>query len=145
MRPLWLLRYGPQSVAECFVDHAPKRRATLLSEPIEKQCDVFINGEGCPHTSDLMFIDVLMSRSCAFFPGDDGLLPDYIVSMESILPILFGAAMLATVGVLFAGVISFAFNTKVNAKYSNKLMTARVICQAVAVALFGAMVLLHVI
>ncbi len=79
------------------------------------------------------------------FPGDDGLLPDYIVSMESILPILFGAAMLATVGVLFAGVISFAFNTKVNAKYSNKLMTARVICQAVAVALFGAMVLLHVI
>lgn len=86
-----------------------------------------------------------MSRSCAFFPGDDGLLPDYIVSMESILPILFGAAMLATVGVLFAGVISFAFNTKVNAKYSNKLMTARVICQAVAVALFGAMVLLHVI
>jgi hypoxia induced protein len=42
-------------------------------------------------------------------------------------------------------VISFAFNTKTNAKYANKLMTARVVCQAVAVALFGAMVLLHIL
>jgi hypothetical protein len=65
--------------------------------------------------------------------------------MDAILPILLGAAMLATLGVLFAGVISFAFNTKTNAKYSNKLMTARVVCQAVAVALFGAMVLLHIL
>ena len=45
--------------------------------------------------------------------------------------------MLATVVVLFAGVISFGFNTKVDAKYSNRLMAARVILQGVAVALFG--------
>jgi Hypoxia induced protein conserved region len=69
----------------------------------------------------------------------------YILGMETILPFLLGAAMLATLGVLFAGVISFAFNTKTNAKYSTKLMTARVVCQAVAVALFGAMVLLNVL
>lgn len=65
--------------------------------------------------------------------------------MNAILPILLGAAMLVTLGVLCAGVISFAFNTKTNAKYSNKLMTARVICQAVAVAIFGIMVLLHIV
>ena len=65
--------------------------------------------------------------------------------MESILPFLLGAAMLATLGVLFAGVIAFAFNTKTNAKYANRLMTARVVCQAVAVALFGAMVLFHIV
>jgi Hypoxia induced protein conserved region len=70
---------------------------------------------------------------------------DYIVIMDTILPILLGAAMLVTLGVLFAGVISFAFNTKTNAKYSNRLMTARVVCQAVAVVIFGVMVLLHVI
>lgn len=65
--------------------------------------------------------------------------------MESVLPVLLGVAMLATLGVLFAGVISFGFNTKANAKYSNKLMTARVVCQAVAVALFGALVLFQVL
>jgi hypoxia induced protein len=69
----------------------------------------------------------------------------YILGMDTLLPILLGAAMLATLGVLFAGVISFAFNTKTNAKYANKLMTARVVCQAVAVALFGTMVLLHIL
>jgi hypoxia induced protein len=77
------------------------------------------------------------------FQGDQGARGDYIVIMESILPILLGAAMLVTLGVLCAGVISFAFNTKTNAKYSNKLMTARVICQAIAVAIFGLMVLLQ--
>lgn len=84
-----------------------------------------------------------MSARCSF-SGDAGLMSAYIDSMESILPFLLGAAMLATLGVLCAGVISFAFNTTANAKYSNKLMTARVICQAVAVAIFAVMVLLHV-
>lgn len=79
------------------------------------------------------------------FPGDRRATADYIVTMSTILPILLGAAMLATLGVLFAGVIAFAFNTKTNAKYSNQLMTARVVCQAVAVALFGALVLLHIV
>ena len=79
------------------------------------------------------------------FSNDRRVRASYILGMDAILPILLGAAMLATLGVLFAGVISFAFNTKTNAKYANKLMTARVVCQAVAVALFGAMVLLHIL
>ena len=41
--------------------------------------------------------------------------------------------------------IAFAFYHDLNAKYANKLMTARVVLQAVAVALFGAMVLLHIV
>ena len=79
------------------------------------------------------------------FSSDGGRTSAYIVLMDTILPILLGAAMLVTLGVLCAGVISFAFNTKTNVKYSNKLMTARVICQAVAVAIFGIMVLLHIV
>jgi hypothetical protein len=66
------------------------------------------------------------------------------MTMETILPVLLGLAMLATVGVLFAGVISFAFGGKNSQKYSTALMTARVACQAVAVALFGIIVLLYV-
>ena len=53
--------------------------------------------------------------------------------METILP------------VLFAGVISFAVSPKTNEKYATKLMTARVICQAVAIALFGLIVLFYVV
>jgi hypothetical protein len=83
-------------------------------------------------------------KFCPFSSGRDGA-SAYIVCMDTILPILLGLAMLATLGVLCAGVIAFAFNTKVNAKYSNKLMTARVVCQAVAVAIFGLMVFLHLI
>ena len=79
------------------------------------------------------------------FSSDGGRTSAYIITMDAIFPILLGAAMLATLGVLCVGVISFAFNTKTNAKYSNKLMTARVICQAVAVAIFGIMVLLHIV
>jgi hypothetical protein len=60
--------------------------------------------------------------------------------MTNILPFLVGAAMLATVAVLFAGIISFAFNTKTNAKYATRLMAARVILQGMAVALFALMV-----
>lgn len=60
--------------------------------------------------------------------------------MTDVLPFLVGAAMLATVVVLFAGIISFAFNTKTNAKYATRLMAARVILQGVAVALFALMV-----
>lgn len=62
-------------------------------------------------------------------------------TMTDVLPFLIGAAMLATVLVLFAGIISFAFSTKIDAKYATRLMAARVILQAVAVALFGLMVL----
>ena len=89
------------------------------------------------------FVDALMSNW--LFPGDRDIARAYIIIMDAIFPILLGAAMLATLGVLCVGVISFAFNTKPHAKYSNKLMTARVICQAVAVAIFGLMVLLQVV
>jgi hypothetical protein len=65
--------------------------------------------------------------------------------METVLPVLLGLAMLATLGVLFAGVISFAFGGKNTQKHATTLMTARVVCQAVAVALFGAIVLLYVV
>lgn len=65
--------------------------------------------------------------------------------MQQILPILLGVAMFVTLGVLFAGVISFAVSPKANEKYATKLMTARVVCQAVAVALFGAIILLYAV
>jgi len=65
--------------------------------------------------------------------------------METILPVLLGLAMLVTLGVLFAGVISFAVSPKTNEKYATKLMTVRVVCQAVAVALFGAIILLYAV
>jgi hypothetical protein len=51
--------------------------------------------------------------------------------------------MLATVGVLFVGIISFAFSKNGNAKYATRLMTARVVLQGVALALFGVMVLVY--
>lgn len=79
------------------------------------------------------------------FPGDPRRRRVYISFMETILPVLLGVAMLATLGVLFAGVISFAVSPKTNEKYATKLMTARVVCQAVAVALFGAIILFYVV
>ncbi|MBL8658136.1 MAG: twin transmembrane helix small protein [Rhodospirillales bacterium] len=64
--------------------------------------------------------------------------------MAAALPYLLGAAMLATLGVLFAGVISFAMNGNANRKYATKLMAARVILQGVAIVLFAATVLFTV-
>ncbi|MGF1639470.1 MAG: HIG1 domain-containing protein [Rhodospirillales bacterium] len=58
-----------------------------------------------------------------------------------ILPYLLGLTMLATVGVLFAGIVSFAFGRKGNARNATRLMAARVALQGLAVALFGVMVL----
>ncbi len=64
-----------------------------------------------------------------------------MLSMDSILPILLVIAMAATVIVLFTGIVGFAFNSKLNAKYSNKLMTARVLLQGFALAIFMVIVL----
>ena len=61
--------------------------------------------------------------------------------MDTILPIFLVIAMVATVIVLFTGILGFAFNSKLNAKYSNKLMTARVLLQGLALAVFAAIVL----
>jgi uncharacterized YccA/Bax inhibitor family protein len=52
-------------------------------------------------------------------------------------------AMLATVGVLFAGIISFAFGKNANPKTATRLMTARVALQGVAVLLLGLVVLAY--
>lgn len=64
--------------------------------------------------------------------------------MAAAVPYMLGAAMLATLGVLFAGVIAFAVNGEMNRKYATKLMAWRVILQGVAIALFGLTVLLTV-
>ena len=61
--------------------------------------------------------------------------------MDTLLPIFLVIAMAATVIVLFTGILGFAFNSKLNAKYSNKLMTARVLLQGLALAVFAAIVL----
>jgi len=63
--------------------------------------------------------------------------------MDSVLPILVIVAMGATALVLMAGVVGFAFSTKINEKYSTKLMATRVVLQGVAVLLFALMALLQ--
>jgi len=45
-------------------------------------------------------------------------------------------AMLLTLGVLFAGLITMAIGGEFNRKYGNTLMRYRVICQGIAIALF---------
>ena len=51
--------------------------------------------------------------------------------------------MLATLGVLFVGIISFAFSKNANPKTATRLMAARVALQGVALALLGLMVLVY--
>lgn len=65
--PPRLLRHGPQATSQRFVDQALEGRATLLLQPVEEHCNIFIDGEGCPHASKLIFFDVLMSRLPAVF------------------------------------------------------------------------------
>lgn len=62
--------------------------------------------------------------------------------MDAVLPIILGIAMVATLIVLFIGLIGFAGNSKMNAKHGNKLMRARVVLQGVALALFAIIMLL---
>jgi hypothetical protein len=51
-------------------------------------------------------------------------------------------AMIATVGVLLAGVIGMATGGDFNRRYANKLMRARVVLQALALLLFAIVLLL---
>lgn len=53
----------------------------------------------------------------------------------AVLTTLLMLAMLATLGVLVVGVAGFFAGGEFNRKYSNKLMQARVACQAVALGL----------
>ena len=57
--------------------------------------------------------------------------------MSGFFPVLIIIALLATLGVLLFGVITMARGGEFNAKHSNKLMRARVVCQFAAVALIA--------
>lgn len=58
------------------------------------------------------------------------------------IPYLLGLAMAATLIVLFAGVISFAFGKQGDRSMGTKLMVARVVLQGAAIVLLGVMVFL---
>ncbi len=57
--------------------------------------------------------------------------------LSVLLKVLIGIALVATVVVLFAGVISMARGGDFNARWGNKLMRLRVIVQGAAVALLA--------
>lgn len=60
--------------------------------------------------------------------------------MQTVLSILLGLAMLATLGVMFAGMFGLARGDG-NGARSNRLMRWRVILQGVSLALFVALML----
>tara|TARA_Y100000813_G_C23822089_1_gene193466 strand:+ start:233 stop:430 length:198 start_codon:yes stop_codon:yes gene_type:complete len=62
--------------------------------------------------------------------------------METFFTILMIIAMALTLLVLFIGIGAFAVGGKFNAKYSNKLMRARVLMQGLAIILFATLMLL---
>jgi len=57
--------------------------------------------------------------------------------MTGFIVVLLVVAMIATLGVLFVGVFSMARGGEFNRRNSNKLMRARIVCQAVALLLFA--------
>ncbi len=57
--------------------------------------------------------------------------------METVLSILLGFAMLATLAVLAVGVISFGVHGDFYMRNANKIMRLRVIFQGIAVAIFA--------
>lgn len=58
--------------------------------------------------------------------------------MSLFLFIMAVIAMLATLGILFAGVFTMARGGEFHAKWSNKLMRLRVLFQAISIALLVA-------
>ncbi|MDH3594764.1 MAG: twin transmembrane helix small protein [Rhodospirillales bacterium] len=56
--------------------------------------------------------------------------------MESYVPFILAAAMLAVVAVLFAGLFAMARGGEFNRKYGNKLMRWRVALQGSAILIF---------
>jgi Hypoxia induced protein conserved region len=62
--------------------------------------------------------------------------------MDSIFSVLIPIALIATLTILIAGVVSMLRGGSFNAKYSNKLMRMRVIAQLAAILLIGAFFLL---
>lgn len=57
--------------------------------------------------------------------------------MTGVIVVLLVIAMIATLGVLLVGVAGMARGGEFNRRYSNKLMRARIVCQAVALLLFA--------
>ncbi len=57
--------------------------------------------------------------------------------MNGFFVVLLGLALLAVLGVLFAGMFSMARGGEFNRKYGNKLMRWRVALQGLAVLLFA--------
>ncbi len=61
--------------------------------------------------------------------------------MSDWLPILLILAMLATLGVLFAGLFAMARGGEFNRKHGNRLMRWRVVLQGTALLLIGLLLL----
>jgi thiamine transporter ThiT len=62
--------------------------------------------------------------------------------MNTIFTVFLILAMAATVGALVWGLIGMARGGEFNARWSNKMMRYRVLFQAIALAIFGILVLL---
>jgi hypothetical protein len=62
--------------------------------------------------------------------------------MESYVPFILAAALLAVVAVLFAGLFAMARGGEFNRKHGNKLMRWRVVLQGSAIILFVLAVLI---
>jgi hypothetical protein len=63
--------------------------------------------------------------------------------MNEVLTVLVVAALIATLAVLLAGVVTMAKGGAFNRKWGNKLMRARIAMQALAVTLMFALFLLN--
>jgi hypothetical protein len=63
--------------------------------------------------------------------------------MNEVLTVLVVAALIATLAVLLAGVVTMAKGGAFNRKWGNKLMRARLAMQALAVMLMFALFLLN--
>jgi biopolymer transport protein ExbB/TolQ len=57
--------------------------------------------------------------------------------VRSVLPVLIGVALAATVAVLFAGIVGMGRDSAFNRRYGNHLMRWRVALQGLTVALFA--------
>lgn len=57
--------------------------------------------------------------------------------MGTFMPILLALALLAVLGVLFAGLVSMARGGEFNRKHGNRLMRWRVALQGLAIVLFA--------
>lgn len=62
--------------------------------------------------------------------------------MNTIFTVFLILAMAATVGALVWGLIGMARGGEFNARWSNKMMRYRVLFQAIALAIFGILVML---